>query len=460
MTDLFSSLPLPAAQLANLERLGYATMTPIQAASLPALLAGRDLIARAQTGSGKTAAFGLGLLARLNPRYFGTQALVLCPTRELADQVAKEIRRLARFADNIKVLTLCGGSPIAPQRISLEHGAQVVVGTPGRVLDHVERGTLKLDSLKTLVLDEADRMVDMGFYDEMARIADACPRARQTLLFSATYPDAIRQQSARFLADPLEVSVEAQHGDERIAQTFYEVEPEARAAAVARLLRHHRPESAIAFCNTKARCRELVDALSGEGIAALALSGELEQRERDEVLVRFANKSCTLLVATDVAARGLDIAGLDLVINVDLTPDPEVHVHRIGRTGRAGESGRAVSLATPLDGRRAAQIEDYLGRPLVWAKLAELPPSAPAPLTPAMVTVQILGGRKDKVRPGDILGALTGEAGLPGSAVGKIALFDHVSYVAVERGAAKKALKRLAEGGIKGRTAKARLIGA
>ncbi|RXZ42026.1 ATP-dependent RNA helicase DbpA [Crenobacter cavernae] len=459
MSDLFSSLPLPAEQLANLEQLGYATMTPIQAASLPVMLSGGDLIAKAQTGSGKTAAFGLGLLARLNPRYFGTQALVLCPTRELADQVAKEIRRLARFADNIKVLTLCGGSPIGPQRASLEHGAQVLVGTPGRIIDHLDRGTLKLDALKTLVLDEADRMVDMGFYDEMVRINDACPRPRQTLLFSATYPDTIRKQSARFLKNPAEVSVDALHGDERIAQTFYEVDAEGRADAVVKLLRHHRPTSAIAFCNTKARCRELVDALSAKGIAALALSGELEQRERDEVLVRFSNKSCTLLVATDVAARGLDVAGLDLVINVDITPDPEIHVHRIGRTGRAGESGRAVSLSTPFDARRAAAIEEYLGRPLSWASLADLPKPDPTPLTPAMVTLQILGGRKDKVRPGDILGALTGDKGLPGSAVGKIALFDRVSYVAVERKVAAQAQKRLAEGGIKGKAAKVRQIG-
>jgi ATP-independent RNA helicase DbpA len=456
--NLFSSLALPAGMLANLEQLGYASMTPIQAASLPPMLAGRDLIAKAQTGSGKTAAFGIGLLAALNPRYFGVQALVLAPTRELADQVAKEIRRLARFADNIKVLTLCGGSPIAPQRASLEHGAHVVVGTPGRIMDHLDRGSLNLSALKTLVLDEADRMVDMGFYDDMARIADACPRQRQTLLFSATYPDAIHKQSARFLRDPLEVAVAALHDDSRIAQTFYEVEPEQRAATVARLLRQHRPESAIAFCNTKARCRELADGLAADGISALVLSGELEQRERDEVLVRFANKSCTLLIATDVAARGIDVAGLDLVINVDVTPDPEVHVHRIGRTGRAGESGVAVSLATPLDGRRVSAIEEYLGQTVTWGTLADLPAAKGAPLEPKMVTLQILGGRKDKLRPGDVLGALTGDAGLPGSAIGKIAVFDFVTYVAVERALANKAVARLEGGKIKGRQAKVRRI--
>jgi ATP-independent RNA helicase DbpA len=460
MTDTFSALPLPSAMLANLDSLGYQRMTPIQAQSLPPVLAGQDLIAQAKTGSGKTAAFGIGLLNKINPRYFAVQALVLCPTRELADQVTKEIRRLARFADNIKVLTLCGGNTMRPQMASLEHGAHIVVGTPGRIMDHLNRGSLKLEALQTLVLDEADRMVDMGFYDDMVSIAAACPRQRQTLLFSATYPDNIRKQSARFLRNPIEVKVEALHEEGKISQLFFEIDAAERNDAVAKLLSHYRPLSSIAFCNTKQQCRDLVEHLQNQGFDALALYGELEQRERDEVLVRFANRSCSVLVATDVAARGLDITALEAVINVDLTRDPEVHIHRIGRTGRGDETGLALSLVTPAEMRRVEAIEQYQNLRAKWTPLESLKAASREPLLPPMVTLQIQGGRKDKIRPGDILGALTGEAGLVGAQVGKIAVFEFCCYVAVVRGASKQALKRLAEGKIKGKPAKVRMVGA
>ncbi len=333
----FSSLPLSADLLANLDSLGYREMTPIQAQSLPLILQGHDLIAQAKTGSGKTAAFGLALLSPLNPRYFGCQALVLCPTRELADQVAKEIRRLARAADNIKVLTLCGGVPYGPQVASLEHGAHVVVGTPGRIQEHLRKGTLVLDGLNTLVLDEADRMLDMGFYDSIAEIIGQLPERRQTLLFSATYPDGIEKLAKTFMRDPRQVRVESLHADSQIEQRFFEIDPKQRMDAVVRLLQHFRPQSCVAFCQTRQQCRELADALKAQRISALALHGDLEQRERDQVLTVFANRSCNVLVATDVAARGLDIAALETVINVELARDPEVHIHRIGRSGRAGE---------------------------------------------------------------------------------------------------------------------------
>ncbi len=335
----FASLPLAPALLDNLASLGYHEMTPIQAQTLPVALAGRDLIAQAKTGSGKTAAFGISILSKLNPTWFAIQALVMCPTRELADQVANELRRLARFADNIKVLTLCGGAPMRPQIASLEHGAHIVVGTPGRIRDHLGRGTINLATVQTLVLDEADRMVDMGFQEEIAGIVSACPARRQTLLFSATYPDDIRKLSSPFLRDPVEVAAEVQHEAGKIEQRFYEIGYEERNAAVARLLRHYKPVSTIAFCNTKIHCRELAEELQAQGFSALALHGDLEQRERDEILVLFANRSCSVLVATDVAARGLDIQSLSAVINVDVSKDTEVHVHRIGRTGRGQENG-------------------------------------------------------------------------------------------------------------------------
>ncbi|MBO3277843.1 ATP-dependent RNA helicase DbpA [Pseudomonas schmalbachii] len=453
----FSSLALSSDLLANLDALGYREMTPIQAASLPAILKGQDLIAQAKTGSGKTAAFGIGLLSPLNPRYFGCQALVLCPTRELADQVAKEIRRLARATENIKVLTLCGGVPFGPQIGSLENGAHIVVGTPGRIQEHLRKGTLKLDGLNTLVLDEADRMLDMGFYDSIADIIGQLPSRRQTLLFSATYPEGIEQLAAKFLRNPLRVEVEALHDDSQIEQHFYEIDPRQRMDAVVRLLQHFRPQSSVAFCHTRQQCQELAAHLEAQKISALALHGDLEQRERDQVLAMFANRSCSVLVATDVAARGLDIAALEAVINVELSRDPEVHIHRIGRSGRAGEKGLALSLVAPAEASRAQAIEELQKTPLNWERIDFLRANT-APLLPPMTTLSIAGGRKDKLRPGDILGALTGEAGLPGSAIGKIAIFDFQAYVAVQRDLAKPALKHFLEGKIKGRSFKARIL--
>lgn len=444
--------------LTNLAQLGYTDMTPIQAASLPIALAGHDLIAQAKTGSGKTAAFALALLARLDARSFDVQAMVLCPTRELADQVAQEIRRLARAEENVKVLTLCGGTPMRPQAASLEHGAHVIVGTPGRIMDHLERGNLGLGALKTLVLDEADRMLDMGFFDDIATVVRQCPADRQTLLFSATYPEGIAKLSQRILRNPKEVKLEERHDDSKIRQRFYEVTDSQRLHAVGQLLRHYRPVSTLAFCNTKQQCRDLLDVLRAQGIHALALHGELEQRERDQVLIQFANRSCSVLVATDVAARGLDIAQLEAVINVDVTPDPEVHVHRIGRTGRADENGWALSLASMDEMGRVGNIEEAMGREVEWHKLDELDTGNDAPLLPPMETLQILGGRKEKIRPGDVLGALTGDAGFRGDQIGKINVTEFSTYVAVERGIAREALRKINAGTMKGKKVRVRLM--
>ncbi len=454
----FATLPLSAAMLANLDALGYASMTPIQAQSLPVILKGQDLIAQAKTGSGKTAAFGIGLLNPINPRYFGCQALVLCPTRELADQVAKELRRLARAEDNIKILTLYGGVSLGPQIASLEHGAHIIVGTPGRIQQHLDKGTLVLDGLNTLVLDEADRMLDMGFFDAIASIIGKTPSRRQTLLFSATYPAGIEQLAAEFMRKPQQVKVESLHADNQIEQHFIEIDPQQRLEAVTRVLGHFRPQSCVAFCFTKQQCEDVVAHLTAKGIVAQALHGDLEQRDRDQVLTMFANRSSSVLVATDVAARGLDIDGLDMVINVELARDPEIHVHRVGRTGRAGEKGIAISLVAPAEGHRAQAIEDLQKRPLRWEQLDNLKHKGGEPLLPAMTTLCIAAGRKDKLRPGDILGALTGDAGIPGKQVGKIAIFDFQAFVAVERAVAKQAMQRLNSGKIKGRSLKVRII--
>lgn len=457
-TVSFSSLPLPAAQLANLVELGYSAMTPVQAATLPAILQGQDVRAKAQTGSGKTAAFGIGLLDGINVAQVATQALVLCPTRELADQVSKELRRLARFTQNVKILTLCGGQPMGPQLDSLVHAPHIVVGTPGRVQEHLRKKTLLLDALKLLVLDEADRMLDMGFSEAIDDVIGYTPAQRQTLLFSATYPAEIEQISARVQRNPLVVEVENAQQAPAIEQRFYEARREQRPALLVAAIRHYQPSSCVVFCNTKRDCQSVFEALEAHGISALALHGDLEQRDRDQVLVRFANRSCRVLVATDVAARGLDIKELELVVNYELAFDPQVHVHRVGRTGRAGMSGVAITLCTPQEMPRAHALEDYLQTTLDWAPAAELHGAPETPLEAEMVTLCIDGGRKAKIRPGDILGALTGEAGLTAADVGKIDMFPVHAYVAIRQASARRAVQQLKQGKIKGKGCKVRLL--
>ncbi|MFE8711561.1 ATP-dependent RNA helicase DbpA [Aeromonas allosaccharophila] len=454
----FSSLNLSPALQENLTSLGYLQMTPIQAQSLPLVLEGKDLIAKAKTGSGKTAAFALGLLSRLNVNRVDVQALVLCPTRELADQVAQEIRRLARALPNVKLVTLCGGTPTAPQSATLSFGAHIAVGTPGRILKHLEQGTLELSSLETLVLDEADRMLDMGFGEDINRVISYAPERRQTLLFSATYPEGIAQMSRGVQRNPVEVSVESLHEGSAIEQKLYEVTFGQRLDALTWLLSHYQPSSCVVFCNTKRACNDVADHLAAKGFSALALNGDLEQRERDQVLVRFANGSATILVATDVAARGLDIKELGAVINYELTYDPEVHVHRIGRTGRAGQQGLALSLYQPNEAQRVNFIEEYQQAPMPLGDLDSIGRDI-KPIAPQMVTLSIDAGRKTKVRAGDILGALTGEGGIAGADVGKIQISEQYSYVAVKRSVASAALKRLQEGKIKGRSYRARKLG-
>lgn len=452
----FNDFGLSSAMRSNLDQLGFAQPTEIQAKALAPGLAGKDIIAMAKTGSGKTAAFGISLVEKLNPRLFAVQALVLCPTRELADQVAKAIRELARARDNIKVLTLCGGVAIGPQIGSLSHGAHIVVGTPGRIQDHLRKQTLSLARLKTVVLDEADRMLDMGFQEAMEDILSQTPSSRQTMMFSATWPAPIRELSKQYQKSPVDVRAEEAGENPDIEELFYEVSPQSKSDAIVALLSERQPESCIVFCTTKQQCDELAQELGERGFSALPLHGDLEQRDRDSVLVRFGNQSCSILVATDVAARGLDIKSLPLVINAEPARDPEVHTHRIGRTGRAGEQGHAVTFCTPAQGHKISRIESERGRAVEWGDTEALLATPLKPVTPAMKTLCIAGGRKDKIRPGDVMGALTGEAGLPGKAVGKIDLFDHQCFVAVEKSLAGKALSRLENGKVKGRKIRVR----
>ncbi|WP_342652165.1 ATP-dependent RNA helicase DbpA [Vibrio metschnikovii] len=455
----FSTVPLKPELLSNLETLGYTQMTPIQALSLPTILAGRDVIGQGKTGSGKTAAFGLGVLSNLDVKRFRVQALVLCPTRELADQVATEIRTLGRAIHNIKILTLCGGMPMGPQIGSLEHGAHILVGTPGRILDHLEKGRIDLSELNTLVLDEADRMLEMGFQDALDAIIAQAPTVRQTLLFSATFPSQIKQVAERIMRNPEMVKVESTHSSTTIKQYFYKLEgAEARDKALAQLLLHHQPESAVVFCNTKKEVTHVAEQLKHKGFSVIELHGDLEQRDRDQALVQFANKSISILVATDVAARGLDVDNLDAVFNFELSRDPEVHVHRIGRTGRAGSQGLAISFFSDNEMHRVAMIDEYMDMPIEPAQLPDMSGQNAAPYQANMVTIQIDGGKKQKVRPGDILGALTSDDGIDGQFVGKINVLPMRAYVAVHKSVAKRALQKMETGKMKGRQFRARLL--
>jgi len=427
-------------------------MTEIQAQSLPLILDGQDVIAQGKTGSGKTAAFTLGLLHNLDVKRFRIQALVLCPTRELADQVSVDIRKLARSIHNIKVLTLCGGTPLSPQAASLTHGAHIIVGTPGRIQDHLTRGSLNLKDLNTLVLDEADRMLEMGFQDAIDSVIEYSPTQRQTLLFSATYPKQIQNIAKRIMQKPTQISVKSTHDNNIIEQQFYSVQNnQDRMIALRLLLNKYQPDSSVVFCNTKREVQEVADELINRGYSAIAIHGDLEQRDRDQALVRFSNKSARILVATDVAARGLDIDNLSAVFNFHLAHDQEVHVHRVGRTGRAGNRGLAFTFFSNKDQHRIKLLEDILNRNIEAATLPAPSALDVTPLASEMITIRIEGGKKQKIRPGDIVGALTGQNGISGQQVGKIYVADNWSYVAVQRDTIKIAFKKLSEGKLKGR---------
>lgn len=458
MRQDFACLDLPDAMLENLASLGYAQMTAIQAASLPLILSGQDVVAKASTGSGKTAAFAIGLLQRLTLEDLHVQSLVLCPTRELAEQVATEIRRLARHLPNLRVLTLYGGTPMGPQVVSLQHGAHIVVGTPGRILDHLERGNVDFSRLGCLVLDEADRMLDLGFAREMAAVIAQLPRQRQTLLFSATYPQEIAAISADIQRQPQQVEVAAVHSQEKIAQFFYEVSEDQRLHACMRLLTHFQPASAMVFCNSKAECQQVADRLCEQGFSALALHGDLEQWQRQQVLIRFANGSARVLVATDVAARGLDIPDVGAVINYHVSADPEVHIHRIGRTGRADANGVALTLCTADEVLRANAIEGYQQKPIRWADINRIGFKRRNIKEAAYSTLCLEGGKKAKIRAGDILGALTKDAEIPGVDIGKITVTENEAFVAVKQRSVKRAMAHFREGKIKGKKVRAKKL--
>lgn len=442
MNAKFSTLALSEEMLTNLDSIGYTEMTPVQAETLPLILEGEDVIAQAKTGSGKTAAFGIGLLQKLQVKKFRVQALVLCPTRELADQVAKELRNIAKFAHNIKILTLCGGAAFGPQLGSLRHGAHIIVGTPGRILKHLNKETLSLENLETLVLDEADRMLDMGFIEEIDKVLEYAPKTRQTLLFSATYTNEITFISDRIQRDAVSVKTVSTEVANKIEEHFYETSN--KTDTLIKIFSTFKPENIIVFTNTKIEAKELAENLAKNKIDALAIHGDLEQYERNDVLVQFANKSCPVLIATDVAARGLDIKELSMVVNFDLPHTFETYTHRIGRTGRAGATGVAITLYNSGE-----DVQEYEDAERVFEDAGVLKKSNSFEMKPQNVTLVIEGGKKDKIRAGDLLGALTGEAGLAGSAIGKIDIYDRQAYVAIQREFIDQAHKKLSQGKIK-----------
>ena len=442
----FSTLPLEDSMLQTLDSLGYKQATPIQEQSLPFILNGKDIIAEAKTGSGKTAAFGIGLLSKLDVKKFRVQSLVLCPTRELADQVAKELRKIARFKHNIKILMLTGGESFGKQLGSLSHQAHIIVGTPGRVLKHLNKESLELSNLQTLVLDEADRMLDMGFLEEVESVLSFAPSERQTLLFSATYDATVLEISKKIQKDAISVKTTHEEVANKIRETFYAT-PNKEDCFV-KILSEFKPQNVIVFTNTKVQAKELAESLQKRKIDALAIHGDLEQYERNDVLVQFSNKSCPILVATDVAARGLDIKELSMVVNFDIPHGKETYTHRIGRTGRAGAEGMAITLYSSYESDNANEYRDIKRE---FLEESDLKGSLDFQMPPAYITLVIEGGKKDKLRAGDLLGALTGDAGLDGSSIGKIDIYDRQAYVAIETKFIDDAHKRLKSGKIKGK---------
>jgi ATP-dependent RNA helicase DbpA len=459
----FGSLPLLPALISVVRELRWERLTPIQAQAIPPLLEGKDLIGQSQTGSGKTAAFALPLLHQLDLTKREVAGLIVCPTRELSAQVARELRRLGKGMPGLSVVVLAGGEPVREQSKALEKGVHLAVGTPGRILDHLKRRTLKVHRVRAVVLDEADRMLEMGFLADVAKILKALPTPRQTALFSATFPASIRELCAKHQRDPVRVSIEdASDARAKIEQLVLHVAAEQKLSALRSIFERHPHESALVFANQKATVAELEKSLAAAGLSVAALHGDLEQFDRDRVLAKFRNGSTRVLVATDVAARGIDLEKLDLVVNFELPAQPTVYVHRIGRTGRAGETGLAISLCAPAEQPKLEAIELYTGSKLAPTERGKVTPEArarrPIQREAKMETLRLLGGRKHKLRPGDILGALTGEGALDGADIGVIEIHDRFAYVAVAKNVSQQALQSLREGRIKGKRFKVELV--
>lgn len=424
-------------------------MTKIQSLALPVIFENKDVIAQAKTGSGKTVAFSIPIVNKLDVKNFKIQSLVLAPTRELANQIAQEIRKLSRHVHNVKVLTLCGGMPFKPQVASLFHGAHIIVGTPGRVLKHLEENNINFDNITTLVLDEADKMLDMGFYEDIMKIVETLPKKRQSLLFSATYEQGIEKLSQAILHDAVMVKDEEEHVV-KIEQIFYETKEEQKTTLIPALISQNKAQSVLIFCNTKIKCDELAQELFDLGLDVQTLHANMEQKERDETMIVFSNKSYPILIATDVASRGLHIDDIDLVINYDLARDDKVHTHRIGRTARAGKGGLAVTFYETFEYDKVEDLKEIFND-IVIKPTKTIQEDENFKIDSVYRTIFINGGKKQKLRKTDILGALTAAIGLDKDDIGKIDSLEFCSYVAVKKEVLQKALKGLETNRIKGK---------
>ncbi len=437
--------------LENLTSLHYEIPTQIQKLAIPEAMNGEDILAQAKTGSGKTAAFGIPVIEKLSLQTREPQVLIITPTRELATQVSSELRKLARYKPNIKILSLTGGVPMRGQIESLEQGAHIVVGTPGRLQDHLSRSTLPLFEIHTLVLDEADRMLDMGFYDAIKKIASNIRTKKQTLMFSATYPPKISELASSLLKNPKKIKVEEVDNQLKINQVAYEVGQGSKQKELLHILKSKQPKSCLIFANLKSETEYLSDFLCDNKFLAQELNSNLDQRQRDETLLMFANGTIPILVATDVASRGIDIKDIELVINYDLPNDRELYTHRIGRTGRAGTKGEAISLYTSSQKEKISQIAPEID----YDKIANLRADSSFVLTSNLNTVCINGGKKSKLRAGDILGTLCKDIGIDGKHIGKINIHDRCSYVAIYADMTNKVLQGIQNTKIKNKKFKA-----
>jgi ATP-dependent RNA helicase DeaD len=515
----FDELEISSSILRAVEEMGFEEMSPIQARAIPFVLEGRDVVGQAQTGTGKTAAFGIPLLQKINPKEKGVQALVLCPTRELAIQVAEEFRKLGKFMHGIKILPVYGGQEISKQIRSLKSGIQIIIGTPGRVMDHMRRKTVKFDHINMVVLDEADEMLNMGFRDDIETILKQVPEQRQTVLFSATMPGPILEIARTYQknAEIIRV-VKKELTVPKIEQYYYEVSPKNKEEVLSRLLDMYNPKLSLVFCNTKKQVDELTAALQGRGYFAEGLHGDLKQQQRDRVMNSFRNGKTDILVATDVAARGIDVDDVEAVFNYDVPQDDEYYVHRIGRTGRAGREGRAFTLVV---GREVFKLRDIQRYCKTKIKLQPIPSINDVTAVKAekildklesiiesedlskmltmlenrindaeytaldiaaaflkmsmgddsgkneeseyvdfgdtgaeagMVRLFINLGKKQNVRPGDILGAIAGETGMPGKLIGSIDMYDKYTFVEVPREYAADVIQVMKTAKVKGKS--------
>lgn len=350
--------------------MGFEEATPIQIQSIPYMLEGKDVIGQAQTGTGKTAAFGIATIERIDPKNLGVQAVILCPTRELAIQVSEELKKLSKYKKGIEILPVYGGQPIDRQIRALRRGVQIIIGTPGRVMDHMERRTLKMDAVKIIVLDEADEMLDMGFREDIETIMRKIPKERQTILFSATMSRAILDLTKKYQTKPQMIKLAHKEMTvPEVEQFYYEVKSQAKPEVLSRLIDLNDLKLSLVFCNTKRRVDELVETLKARGYLADGLHGDLQQRQRDAVMSKFRRKEIEILVATDVAARGIDVGDIEAVFNYDIPPDDEYYLHRIGRTARAGKAGRAFNFVTGREVYRIRQIQQFTKTKIIAQKV-------------------------------------------------------------------------------------------